>query len=416
MTGFAQYRAVWRIPGASTLLVAGAVARLGIGITPLALLLMVSGATGRYAPAALAGGLYALSCAILAPVLGRLADRFGPHRLLIGTAIGHPLALVALVATAHATAPGSSLVAVWILSALAGSTFPPVTAAVRGAWNRLTEPSSEFAVARAHALALETSIFELVFVLGPLFVAGFVAFATPAAAVLAAALVTFAGTLTVARSVVIRSRRPVAAQHVVRGFGPLRAPGFVHLLGAGAGLGFAFGIVGVAVPAFTTSLHVDNPGGLAGLLLSLWGVGSAAGGIWYGTRYLKTTLSRQFVLLLMGVATSVGLLAIMPGPISLGIALVVGGATVAPALTVESSLVGLVAPARMHNEAYTWMTTLTVSASAAGGAVTGVVADRPGGVRWAFLAAGLLVALGALLIARNADLAKAAHTPEPALI
>jgi MFS family permease len=219
--------------------------------------------------------------------------------------------------------------------------------------------------------------------------------------ILTAAGVTFAGTLGVARGTAIRSWRPHPVGHHATGLGPLRTRGFVPLLCAGAGLGAAFGIVGVAVPAYATASHSPHA---AGVLLAVWGIGSAAGGIWYGTRRPSRTLHRQFVALLAGVAASIAVLAVMPGPVALGVALVVGGVTIAPALTVQNSLVGLVTPARTHNEAYTWMTTLAVAASAAGSAATGVLVDRPGGVRWAFLAAGVAIALGAVVAARSTGL------------
>ena len=38
----------------------------------------------------------------------------------------------------------------------------------------------------------------------------------------------------------------------------------------------------------------------------------------------------------------------------------IGGATIAPALTVENTLVGRIAPAAMLNEAYTWVVTVSV--------------------------------------------------------
>ena len=66
----------------------------------------------------------------------------------------------------------------------------------------------------------------------------------------------------------------------------------------------------------------------------------------------------------------------MPSPLALGVALVVGGATIAPALTLENTLVGRIAPAGMLNEAYTWVVTVAVASSAAGGAVAGVIVDR----------------------------------------
>ena len=68
MTALRQYLGVWQMPGGRVLLVVGVLARLGIGMTPLALLLLVEQATGRYAAAGLAGGVYALAGAALSPV------------------------------------------------------------------------------------------------------------------------------------------------------------------------------------------------------------------------------------------------------------------------------------------------------------------------------------------------------------
>ena len=56
MVALRQYVSVWRIPSAPTLLVTSIIARLGLGITSLALLLLVADVTGRYTPAAVAAG------------------------------------------------------------------------------------------------------------------------------------------------------------------------------------------------------------------------------------------------------------------------------------------------------------------------------------------------------------------------
>ena len=67
MAALRQYLTVWRLPGAPLLLVGGLIARLGIGMTPLALLLLVHDTTGRYTWAAMAGAAYALAGAALSP-------------------------------------------------------------------------------------------------------------------------------------------------------------------------------------------------------------------------------------------------------------------------------------------------------------------------------------------------------------
>ncbi|MEH0984577.1 MFS transporter [Micromonospora sp. CPCC 205556] len=397
MAALRQYLAVWRIPGAPMLLILGMVGRLGIGMTPLALLLVVEQVTGRYSLAAVAGGIYALCGAALSPVAGRIADRAGPSPVLLATAVAHPLALLGLLWASRAEAGNLGLI--YLAAGVAGATFPPLTAAIRGAWNDLTGPASGRYHLRNTALAAETSLFELVFVLGPLLVAAFVLVADAAAALVGAAVVTLAGTGAVALGRVMRGWRPHPHGHHAKGLGPLRVGGFPALLVCVASLGIAFGAAGVIVPAFADGQPTDDPESLAGLLLAVWGVGSAAGGVWFGVRKPAANMTRQFAVLLCGVAGSFVVFAVMPTPWALGVALVIGGATIAPALILENTLVGRIAPTSMLNEAYTWVVTMSVAASAAGGAVAGLIVDHAGGVPWAFLFAGAAVGVGAAVAA-----------------
>ncbi|MFD0518403.1 MFS transporter [Paractinoplanes durhamensis] len=122
MAALRQYVGVWRLPGGRVLLSVGILARLGIGMTPLALLLLVQQTTGSYSAAGLTGGVYAISGATVSPIAGRLADRIGPAPILLATALLHPLALVGLVLVSR----GGEAALPWIFvaSAVAGATYP----------------------------------------------------------------------------------------------------------------------------------------------------------------------------------------------------------------------------------------------------------------------------------------------------
>jgi MFS family permease len=391
-----QYLSVWRLPGGRVLLSVGILARLGFGMTPLALLLLVQGTTGSYAAAGLAGGVYALAGAALSPVAGRLADRIGPSPILLTTAVMHPLALTALLLISQ----GGADVLPWIfvVSALAGATYPPLTAAIRRAWNDMTAVGGGRHELRGAAMAAETSLFELVFVLGPILVAGLlVGTHNPATALACAAVVTLLGTWWIARLPVMRHHVRQRDGAHAKGLGPLGVSGFPPLLTCVAALGIAFGAAGVTVPAYA-GLHGGGDG-LGGVLLGVWGVGSAVGGIWFGTKRPAMALPRQLAWLLGAVAANFLVLAFMPSPLYLGLALVFGGAAIAPALTVESNLVGRLAPAAMLNEAYTWVATVSVAGSAAGGAVAGTIVDQPHGLPWAFGFAAAVLVVAALVAA-----------------
>ena len=82
-------------------MVASALGSLPIGMFGLAILLLARDATGSFAVAGRIVGVFGLGNALGAVAQGRLMDRLGQPRVLRPAAIGHVVALAALVVAAR---------------------------------------------------------------------------------------------------------------------------------------------------------------------------------------------------------------------------------------------------------------------------------------------------------------------------
>ena len=377
------YLTVWRLPSAPVLLLAGFAGRLPSAMVPLALLLMVQQQTGSYAVAGLAAAAYGLAMAAMAPVLGRLADRRTPRPVLLAQAAVYPLLLALLVLAVLGGAPTAVVLAA---SAAAGLGTPLVSGTVRALWSRV-DPR-----VRTTAFALDATATELVFVAGPTLVAALAVLAGPAWAVAVAGTLAVAGALAIATSAAMRGWVPVPAAERTSAFATVLTPGMPRVLVSGSALMLGFGALEVAIPAFADA--AGSPG-LSGLLLALWSLGSVAGGLWFGARVVSASLPRQYRWLLLGVTIGLAPLAAASSPWVLGALLFLGGTAIAPTMTVQSSLVGALAPAHATTEAFTWLSAMATGASALGAALGGALIDGPAGVTGSLL---LAVAGGAAAV------------------
>ena len=381
------YLTVWRLPSAPVLLISGFAGRLPSAMVPLALLLMVQQQTGSYAVAGVTSATLGIAMAVMAPVLGRLADRRGPRVVLFAEAALYPLMLLALVVAVLGGAPTAVVIAA---SAAAGATTPLVSGTVRALWSRV-DPR-----VRPTAYALDATVTELVFVAGPTAVAALTVFATPAIAVAVAGALAVIGALGIATSGAMRAWVPADGPRT----GVLTtvlAPGMPRVLLSGSALMLGFGGLEVAIPAFADA--AGSPG-LSGVLLAVWSLGSVAGGLWFGARVVSASLPRQYRWGLLGVTIGLVPLAAISSPWVLGLLLFLGGTAIAPTLTVQSSLVGSIAPAHATTEAFTWLSTIAFGASAVGAAVGGALIEGPAGVSGSLVlaAAGAALAVSVTLL------------------
>jgi predicted MFS family arabinose efflux permease len=224
-------------------------------------------------------------------------------------------------------------------------------------------------------------------------VALFVAFLSASAAVLFAAASGLAGTVLFLRSPVIAHWR-IEERRASSLIGPLAVRGFVPLLGVILAYSGAFGLLEIGVTAFAAEAGMPA---LAGLILGLMSVGSAAGGLAYGSRSWRMPLPQQFALMLLLMGFGVAVLGLIGNTVAFTVLGVAAGVVMAPALIIQSMLVAKIAPAHYATEAFTWSTSCLLTGVGAGLAAGGLLLEHAHSST-VFVAAGA-VALSAALLA-----------------
>lgn len=385
---FSRYLLLLRHPELGAAITFSFFGRLPIGMTGLAILLFVQTRTGSYAEAGVAAGAYLAGLAIASPVLGRLIDRLGPTRVLLACAVLYPVSLVALIGTL--LTPAGSLWAI-LFSTCAGAALPPVTVCMRTLYRqRLTDERLLIA-----ALSLDSVLVEVVFIAGPMAVALMVAAVAPWAAVALGAVTGTAGTVLFMRSPAMRSWRPdLRSSEGVSG--TLMTPGFVRILGVGFGFAIVFGLLEIAVTAYATGRAAPA---LAGWILGVMSIGSAAGGLVFGARHWHAPLVDQYATALVITGLGILPLAVLAHPVAFSVAAACAGIAMAPPLIIQSMLIAKTVPREQTAEAFTWGTTALLCGVGAG-LLAGGWAVEILGVSTVFALAGA-VALGFGVLTRR---------------
>jgi MFS family permease len=386
LISLARYAALLERPEMRQSIIASVIGRLPIGILGLAILLTARGSSNSFGIAGTVAACYVAGLAIMAPVLGRAIDRSGPARLLLACACVFPAALVGLVVALRFGAPHWTA---FPLAALAGATFPPITVCLRTFMRRFLQGQSQLAA----GYSLESVLIELIFIVGPLLVALFAAYLSPASAVLFAAACGLAGTLLFRHSPAIAGWR-VEQRKTATFMGPLVVRGFAPLLAVVLAYSGAFGLVEIGVTAFAA--EIGKPA-LAGAILGLMSVGSAAGGLAYGSRSWRPPLPRQFALMLLLMGFGVAALGLIANIALFIAASIVAGIVMAPALIMQSMLVAGTAPSQFATEAFTWSTSCLLTGVGLGLAAGGLILEYADSS--AVFAAGGLVSAGAAALA-----------------
>ena len=379
-------------PDGRTLLAVSVLARLPLAMLSIAILVHVQRLTGSFGGAGIACSAYAICGALASPMLGRLVDRRGQTLVLVAGAVVSAVALIA-IGLLGANAPAAVLVA---LAGISGLATPPVGACVRTLLPVIVSGSAELPA----LFALESTLLEVTFVLGPPLALGLGAIWSTGAALVACGVIMVGGTVAFATRRASRNWRSDAVAPRSRA-GSLRAVAIRVLVIVDLGTGGVFGATEVGVTA--SAKHLAGAAAAAPVL-GLWGLGSLAGGLIVTRLGTRVDNARYLSLLLGALAATHGALLLGTGSLPVMSAIIVlAGATIAPTGACIYAMVDRAAPAGTETEAFSWLFTSSSTGAAAGAAIAGILAQSAGaGAVFAFGGvAGVLTTLVAVLGARH---------------
>jgi MFS family permease len=127
---------------------------------------------------------------------------------------------------------------------------------------------------------------------------------------------------------------------------------------------------------------------LAGFILGTYALGSATGGLWYGSRQWRSSLQSRFAVTLTLTVLGVATFWAQPNLVTLTCCIYLCGLTIAPTLIAGFSLLEAQAKPGRLTEAMSWLSSGIGVGLAAGASVVGFILDAHGArVGYAFAAA-----------------------------
>ena len=375
------YQVLFRTPGALAFSATGFVGRMSMSMYGLGTVLLIASITGKYGLAGTVAASGSIGFAIFSPSIAQLSDRIGQGRVLLVEVSVFTIAATTFIASAELRAPFPVLFAA---GTLAGASMPSMSSMVRSRWSSLLGGSPR----QLHAaFALESVNDEIIFVIGPALATLLATQLFPAAGVGAASVFVIAGTTLFAFQRRTEPKRrpqpPGTAQRGLR-WPAVPAAGLITLSPAFLVLGMMFASIDLSTVAFASQLG-HRP--LAGLILGTYSLGSAIGGLWYGSRHWKSPLGRRFIITAAITVVGVSTFWVMPGLLALDIVCLFAGMSVAPTLIAGYAILEQQADPHRRTEAMAWLGSTISVGVAVGSAIAGHIIDAHGArVSYAFAA------------------------------
>jgi MFS family permease len=392
----AAYWELLRDRRVATLLGAALIARLPFGINALAIVLFLREETGSFAIAGAVAGSLMIGAGSGAPVTARFVDRRGARVLLL-LAAGNATGLVTLFILGSNDMPAALLMAT---AALTGFSYPPSPSVLRARFPDLL--ASKPGLVQS-AYALDSVLLELSFVGGPLLVAIVITLVGPGPALLVSAAAVLTG-VTIFVSALPPDPEEPDHDHTFGLLDVLRTPSIATLVMTMLPVGFALGSLEVSVPAFSVD---ESHRELAGVLLAVLALSSAAGGFVYGIRPRRQPLAVVHHRLTLALPLTFIPALLAPSIPVMALLLIPAGVCIAPIIATRNELASESAPPGTKTEALTWPLTALVAGLSSGTAIGGVLIDA-GGWHASILAAVVGATAGAAIATARRESLRAA--------
>ena len=390
-----KYADLLKTPGVARIISAQLTARLPSGMISLAYLLHIEQIFNSYGLAGLVLAATSFGQALAGPLTSRWMGHWGMRPVITLTIV---VSAASMVGIAFVMMPIGAYIAVGFIGGLA---TPPIQPAVRTIY-----PTMVTSKQLTPLFSLDASAQEIIWIAGPV-VTTFIAtqISTELAIMVTGAFLVFGGLW-------FLSCRELGEVNIPRSKNKmgvvLRKPAVVLATVVG------FLLIGAAAAVEVAVVSVFGHGGPeAGIILSIWAIGSIIGGLALGGMAIGPwALAARMLVVFIGIAMAGAILAFW----WIAFALLIAGAGIAPALAVMFAIVSSSVKFSDTAEAYGWMGSGQLVGAALGSAVAGFAIDGFGSLG-GFVAASIFALIGFLVpvIFKNAhpDLRGKDATPLP---
>ncbi len=353
------------------------IARLPFAMMVVGVLTVVVSARSSLSLGGLTSAAVGLGTAVVGPLLGAAADRYGQRIVLLGSALVNGTALAVFAWVVYSTAPDALV----LLTALAvGASAPQVSPMSRSRLVALiTErmPAASRAKTISGTLSYESAADETVFVFGPFLVGILASAIAPWAPLVGASALTFVFVVAFALH---PTGRHISSARAADGSAPsevqeLFRPQLVVVVIGILGVGLFFGAMLTSLTSFMADRGDSEQ---AGLLYGVMGIGSAA--LALGVAWLPPRFTLRARWLVFGGILFLGTLIVatassVPAMIA---ALAIMGIGIGPMLVTQYSLGAARSPLGRSATVMTMLGSGVVVGQAAASAITGAVAESSG--------------------------------------